>query len=458
MGKARKKDLYVGVDVGGTKIQASVVEQSGNIIARERHPTPRKGKPKDSLAVIVAAIEAVLGNPDVERQRLAAIGLAVPGVVAPDEGLVVVTPNMDLTGLRIVPPLEERFAVPIALGNDVNMGILGEKWLGAARDADSAVGIFVGTGIGGGIIVGGRLVRGCREAAGEIGHMIMQADGPLCGCGSRGCLESLAGRSAIERDIRKEIAAGRKSVVAELLAGKKAVMRSNVLKRAIKAQDAVVIEVVQRAAEVLGRACLNVRHLLDPDVIVLGGGVIEACWKFVMPIVEGIVAADTLAGARPGCYVARSELGDDAVVLGAAAMAQEATGRDPLKDALNVVPDYPAIALTQAGEVMVGDEVFKTDIYIRGDGAAKRRGKKAAREAGGSTHKVGPADLEGVCHGRPRLLIVGTGQAGMVTLTREGEDFLRRRNIDVKLLQSADAVKAYNKAVGRKAILLHLSC
>ena len=220
--------------------------------------------------------------------------------------------------------------MPVAVGNDVNLGTLGEKWLGAARGAGSVVGIFVGTGIGGGVIVDDHLVRGAREAAGEIGHIVMLPGGPRCGCGNRGCLEAVASRSAIEREIRKAVRAGGKSTLSKLLRRDKTPIKSKPLWRALKAKDPIVTDIMRRAAQFLGYACLTVRHLVDPDVIVLGGGVIEACGDFVLPIVQKIVASDALPGARRGGEIVESKLGDDAVALGAVAIAQELIGESPV--------------------------------------------------------------------------------------------------------------------------------
>ena len=155
-----------------------------------------------------------------------AMGVAIPGVVDPELGRIVVTPNMTLTGVALGSHLEARFHVPVALGNDCNLGALGETWLGSARRASSALGIFVGTGIGGGFVRKGKLWRGAREAAGEIGHIVMQIGGPKCGCGNHGCLEALASRTAIENQLRAAVGAGRQTVLTELLGGDLQVIRS----------------------------------------------------------------------------------------------------------------------------------------------------------------------------------------------------------------------------------------
>ena len=297
-----------------------------------------------------------------EVKSTKAIGVAIPGVVEPDQGLVVVTPNMNLSGVAIGPQLEERFGVPVAVANDCDLGTLGEAWLGAARGAQSAVGILVGTGIGSGIVYQGRLWRGAREAAAEIGHIVMQIGGPQCGCGNYGCFEALAGRAGIERELRQAIEGGRASVLPEILEGDLSVIKSGALRRALDAEDELVTEVMRRASEVLGHACLTVRHLLDPEVIVLGGGVVEACSDFMVPIVHKIVTSDKLPGARESRGVLLSALGDDAVVLGALALARTHAGRDPFDKRFGVAPKYPRIERARFGEVTIGRDTYDRDV------------------------------------------------------------------------------------------------
>jgi hypothetical protein len=154
------------------------------------------------VVAIERLIEKVLKQQGLPSTELMALGVAVPGVVDPEAGRVVCTPNMHLTGVALGSHLESRFRVPVALGNDCNLGALGETWLGSARNASSAMAILVGTGIGGGFVRKGKLWRGARESAGEVGHLIMEIGGPKCGCGNCGCLEALASRSAIEGPLK----------------------------------------------------------------------------------------------------------------------------------------------------------------------------------------------------------------------------------------------------------------
>jgi glucokinase len=456
--KAERVPLYLGVDVGGTKIQASLVDEGGTILARRRRPTPSKGSPDKAVAAIEAAMEAVVEDNDRRIKDLTAIGIAVPGVVDRKAGLVVVTPNMNLSGISLGPHLEKRFQVPVALGNDCNLGTLGETWLGSARKATSAVGILVGTGIGGGIVQDGKLWRGARESAAEIGHIVVEIGGPRCGCGNYGCLEALASRSAIERDLRSAIAGGRKSVLSEVLDGDLRVIKSGALRRALEAEDELVSDVMRRASEVLGHACLTVRHLIDPEVIVLGGGVVEACGDFILPIVERIVQADRLPGAREGGRVLRSALGDDAVVLGAVALAQEHVGRSPLENTLAAAPEYPPIENTSFGNVTVGGKTYAHDVFIRVDGRLKRRKKALAKEAYGTSHVVGPKELEKVCRGGPAVLFIGTGHSGQLQVSEEAQRYLSQRSIECRAAVTPEAVEAYNQSDRRKAALIHVTC
>ncbi len=460
--KRRAKDasgsMYVGVDVGGTSIVAALVHAAGLVESRAKNRTPRDDDPEPAIAAIEQTIAEVLDKARRAGRKVAAVGLAIPGVVDPKRGLIVVTPNMPLSGVAICKRLKKRFKLPVALGNDCNLGAVGEKWLGSARAARSVMAILVGTGIGGGFVQKSRLWRGAREAASEIGHMVVQIGGPECGCGNRGCLEALASRSAMERDLREAVAAGRQSVLSELCQGDLSVIRSRYLRQALEAGDELTQEVVHRAAEVLGYACLTVRHLLDPELIVLGGGVLEACSEFIMPVVEGIVASDRLPGAREGGQVVLSALGDDAVVLGAVALASKAAGHSPLRKRFAVEPEYPRIGQVEFGQITVEDTTYPKDLFITVHGRVKKRDKDLARQSTGSSHLIGPQELEKVCQGGPAVLIIGAGMEGQVQLGDDARRFLERRRIECRLLPTPEAAAAYNEGKGRRALLVHITC
>ena len=344
------------------------------------------------------------------------------------------------------------------LGNDGNFGALGETWLGSAREAQGAMYICVGTGIGAGFVQNGKLWRGARESAGEIGHMTMLLGGPECGCGGHGCFESLASRTAIERELRAGIAAGQASALMELAGGDLSVIRSGMIRKALEREDPLVTSVMRHAAEVLGYACINVRHLLDPEAIVLGGGVIEACSGFVMPIVENIVGLDPLPGAREGGHVLLSALGDDAVVLGAVAAARRLVRRSPFKKRFAVTPVYKLIGNVGFGEITVGRKVYDCDITISVAGKVKKRNQKLAKRLYGTSHTVGSKEVAKLCRGGPEMLFVGAGKAGQVQLTDDALRFLAQRSIQCEILPTVKAVDGYNKSKRRKAALFHVTC
>jgi glucokinase len=452
---ARNRDkLFVGVDVGGTKVLAALVAADGRVLERERISTPREKNPALVVEVILDTVRDVISAGGVKSSSVAGVGMAIPGVVDPPAGRIIHTANMNLGGMEIVPLAAKKLGLPVFLGNDVNLGTLGEKWLGTAMDAQSVVGIFVGTGIGGGVIIDGRLVTGARQSAGEVGHMIMEIGGPKCGCGARGCFEAVAGRGAIDRDIRAAVKGGRKSIIegwADL--GKPdEPIRSGAIRKALAKGDPVVTEVVARAAEVIGWACISIRHLVDPEVILLGGGVIEACGGFILPIVEKIVRADPLTGASPGGRVLESALGDDAVVLGAVALAQQQLGLDPFARARRV--SCPKLAFAD-GRLTVSGRSCKGNCLIRADGTAisgDQFDEKLASDL--DKARLGDKSVRLLCQARPHVVFVAQTSREPIKLTNRAQQTLHYHDVRLEILTPADAVKAFTDFEGRKAFLL----
>lgn len=233
------------------------------------------------------------------------------------------TPNINLAKFPLARELRKRFHVPVSLSNDVNLGLLGEKWFGAAKNAKNVVGLFPGTGLGGAIIIDGKLYTGTNGAAAEIGHMIVEPQGPLCSCGNRGCLEAVASRWAIERDIRQAVKSGERTIITHFTSGNLRLIKSKALKKALDAKDPLVTRIMKNASCALGKSCISLRHILNPDVIVLGGGVIEACGDFMLPIIKKVFSSDPFFKKIDRCRIVASQLKDDAVILGAIALARE---------------------------------------------------------------------------------------------------------------------------------------
>lgn len=448
----RDQRLYIGVDFGGTKILAALITEAGQVLARRRIATPRGCRPDEAMGAMTSVLSDLLASRGLEAKAIAAIGVGVAAVVDPDAGRIVATPNMELHGMDFARPLSAAVGVPVALGNDTNLAVLGEAWLGAGRGFASVFSMFIGTGIGGGLVLDGRLVRGCREFTGEVGHIVMQPNGPLCGCGNRGCLEAFASRTAMDRDLRQAMAAGRPTVLNELLDSDDSVIKSKVLGKALDAGDALVTEVLTAASEMIGHGCMTVRHLLDPCVIVLGGGVVEACGDFAYPIIRGIVSADQYRGAREGGELRFSALGDDAGILGAAALARMHVGRGPFDPRFAVAPAYPPLAMPDPGLVRVADKEVARDVVVNVYGRTKKPKHMDDRQPAGGV-PLGPAQLKRPCKAGPEVLFVGV-QNGRVELTEAGKDYLARRGIECFILPAEEAVEKYNESDRRRAAMI----
>jgi glucokinase len=248
----------------------------------------------------------------------------------PITGVVYNPPNLPgWDEISLGPRLSDALGVPVCLENDVNLGTLGEHSLGAGRGTGDMVGVFVGTGIGGGLVLDGKLRGGFRHAAAEVGHMIVLADGPVCGCGKRGCLESVASRTAIERDIRLGIAAGRTSLIAKQIEGQGR-LTSGSLAKAVRKGDPLVTEVMSRAQWYLGLHTASIVNMIDPEMIVFGGGVAEAMGdRFLEPIRETARQYYIQQTDADKVRIVLATLGDYAGVLGAAVLARQKTCSGP---------------------------------------------------------------------------------------------------------------------------------
>jgi len=313
------------------------------------------------------------------------------------------------------------------------------------------------------VVIDRQVRSGPDDLAGEIGHLVLMVDGPECGCGNRGCFEALASRTAIERDIRAAIEDGRPSELSDTAGDER--IRSRALSKALAAGDEVATEVMARAAHYLAQGVLTIRHLLDPDLIILGGGVFEACADFLLPRIEAEVRADPLTGSRDALRLVPSQLGDDAVALGAAALAR-AQLEGPMVEPLAGSDDGPSrpqrpapiIDAIEFGSVTVGGEELAHDIHIRRDGKVRKRRKSRLRKTYGTSHLVDAEELEQVTKGGPDLLIIGGGFQGMIRLSDDAKQFLVSCGLDWRLLPTPKAVQLYNSTPGPKALLLHVTC
>lgn len=317
------KKAYVGVDLGGTSMMAVVATEKGKVLGESATATDRSS-PQATIDQIIAQIDGALKGAGLKASKVEAIGVGAPGAADPKTGVVAKAPNLGWTDVPLGQILSDRYGVPVAIGNDVQVAILGEHAFGAAKGAARAVGIWVGTGIGGGLISRGELERGARGAAGEIGHMVLDEDGPVCGCGRKGCAEALASRTSMEREVMARVAAGRPSVVPDIMKERqKTRMTSSVMKRALAADDAVMREVVTMAQKYLGLLAGSVVNLYDPEVIVIGGGVAQRLGEeFVGPIRETARSRFLRPDPDGRVKIVHAALDDYSGALGASVLAR----------------------------------------------------------------------------------------------------------------------------------------
>ena len=315
--------LIIGVDLGGTNIEAAAVRE-GTVLAAKK----KKTKADRGVDVVIDRIETtvrtMMDKMDATLSDFEALCIGAPGAVDPETGVVREAPNLNWEDVALAKRLRERLDLPVMVDNDVNIGVMGEYAYGAGKGARHMVGIFVGTGIGGGLIIDGRPHYGGRGAAGEIGHIVVKPHGRLCGCGREGCVEAYASKTAMEAMIREEMAKGRESVVLDVMEDKgKTRLTSSVIEGALDANDALMEEALQTAQYYLGLLTADLVNTLDPEVVVFGGGVVEQLGApFVEPVARTARQHYLQRAGAEQIRVVPSVLGDDAGPVGAAVVAR----------------------------------------------------------------------------------------------------------------------------------------
>lgn len=327
----KQKTYAVGIDLGGTKTLAAVVDiTTGEVIASARKRT-RAEKGQDFVAQrTIELAQAALSAANLPQDvPIVAIGVGAAGQIDRKAGVVVDAPNLGVKDMHLADILGNQFSKPVRVGNDVEVAALGEYIYGSGRGFNNFVCLFVGTGIGSGIVQNGRLYTGLTGTAGEVGHMVIQAGGRICGCGCRGCLEAYASRTAITKAIMAEIHHGRSSILANDAALQMkegdTIIRSGLLANAIAHGDSLVIEIVTEAADYLGYGLGSVMNFYNPEAILLGGGVIEAIdLLFERAVNRARITA--LSAPAVQTKIIRAKLGDFSGVVGAACLGAEAAG------------------------------------------------------------------------------------------------------------------------------------
>ena len=343
MVKRPEPDEYIiGVDIGGTKVMAIVLDSAFRVIGRAKKkiraelkskPDPKsklKAKPDRTKelerpeARVISAIREAIIESKVDVKKIRGIGAGSPGPLDPDTGVIIDTPNLDWKNFPLAQTLSDAFGgIPCAVDNDVNMGTYGEWHFGEVKNCKNVIGIFPGTGIGGGLILDGKLFRGFTGAAGEFGHMTIEVDGPYCGCGKRGCLESVASRIAISEQLAALAARGDAPTIFAECGTDLAKIRSSVIVSAIKNGDKMVEGVVRKAAYYVGIAVGNLINVISPEAVVLGGGLVEAMGDLYLEEVKRAVKDHAMPFLRKKVRIVKAKLGDDAVAMGGAMLITE---------------------------------------------------------------------------------------------------------------------------------------
>lgn len=320
-------DKYiVGVDMGGTKILASVLNSKKGIIAREKKSTNVEKGSSAYISDLVEIINAVIIKAEIKSSQVAAVTIGVPGSVNPLTGNIGLAPNLGLKNFNIKKHLRKKLKYPVLIENDVNLAALGIKNFGVGKKAKNILVVAVGTGIGGGIIIDNKIYRGSGFVAGEIGHITVEKNGEVCGCGRKGCFETVASRTAIVNRIISDIKNGKRSVLKEFVkSGKK--IKSGALKNAVAKKDKVTVKRLTDAGETIGEVLAGLCNTMNFDMIVLAGGLIEALDKFMLPVIQSSLNKHVLKDSAAGLKISASKLADDAAIYGGIALAEEFLGK-----------------------------------------------------------------------------------------------------------------------------------
>jgi glucokinase len=322
----------VGVDLGGTNIRAALADSQGRILREARRPTPSSERGAATVARLAEAVQEVLKGEGITAEDIAGIGMGIPGIMDPDLGVVFWSPNFpewSPEGEPIGSGLAEATGLATFIINDARCAALGELYFGAGRGARYMVMITLGTGIGGAIVLDGKLMLGPQGSIGEIGHHTLDPSGPRCGCGNFGCMEALCNiKSIVERCLRK-IQTGHPTLITSLVENDWTRITPAIIDQAADNGDALAREVMEETGMWIGIGVSNMINILNPEVFVIGGGVAQAGATIFDPILR-TVAARAVKLQASHCRIVPAELGDEAGVKGAIGLVLERLGS--LKD------------------------------------------------------------------------------------------------------------------------------
>ena len=316
------EEHYIGVDLGGTKILAGVFDSEYRCKFTDKNKTKAELGYKAVMARIIETIRGAAHLTGIDVASVKGVGIGAPGTISADGTQVLFAPNLNWRDVPLKADLEADLGCPVWLGNDCSVAAMGIHRSEFNSEPNDMVSIFLGTGIGAGIITNGVFLNGATHAAGEVGHMVLDPEGPLCACGTHGCYEALASRTAIFKKVKAAVDSGEKTMLVDEGGKPFNKIRSGKLRRAVEAGDKLATKVLDETCYYTGIAIANLCNLLNPEVVALGGGMIEQLHHTMLPKIKKAAAVRTMPGARQVKIVA-TKLGDYAGITGAAILAQD---------------------------------------------------------------------------------------------------------------------------------------
>ena len=310
------ENYSIGIDLGGTKILIALVDKkTGEVVAHIKKKTKKDKGPENIIKKMIEGIEELIEISNKKINQISSIGVGAAGQIDRKNGILIASANLNCYNLNIKQILSEKFNIPVFVGNDVEIATIGEQKFGAGKNCDDFVCVFVGTGVGSAIVKNDQIILGATGTAGEIGHIIVDLNGRQCSCGAHGCLEAYASRSAIERRIEGALKKGRKSCILEYLEPGKSIT-SSMIKKSIEREDELVLQCVTEASEYLSGGIASIINFINPKLIILGGGLIEAVDYFYQKTIKK-AKAKSLPVPATKIEFKKAMLGDYSGVIGA---------------------------------------------------------------------------------------------------------------------------------------------
>lgn len=329
MTQSHSPRFVIGVDLGGTNIVVGAVAEDGSEDVATRSEPTRSEQGADAVVdriarMIETAIKETMEAKGITRDAFVGVGVGSPGPLDRERGLVLTTPNLGWQNFPLRDAVADRVGLPVKIDNDANCATLGEWWLGAAKGGKNVVGMTIGTGIGGGLILDGRLYHGASDVAGEIGHTTIDVTGRRCKCGNYGCLEAYASGPSIAERAREQLDGDHESIMYQLVEGQLENLTAAIVYDAAKKGDATALEVVRETARFLGAGIANLLNVFNPDVVVIAGGVTQAGETLFEPL-RREVKKRAFAAAVDACRIVPGSLPGNAGVVGAVASFNQQT-------------------------------------------------------------------------------------------------------------------------------------